>query len=246
MSVQHNETQIETKREKVKYAVIPVASGEGIVEYFESIGATAVINGGQTNNPSVEDFLNVLNRFEAEHVILLPNNSNIILTANQVAQIYKDAPVHVIPTKTIVEGYNALSMMNLWSEDVETLIEEMTAGLSTVVSASVTTATRDAKIGNVEIVKNQYIGIKNKDILLSGNTRFEVAKDLVNQIMQTEEKSIIIVFYGKNVDTTEVQELEGFLQDEYPLADIGVIDGKQDIYDYIISLEQGHYGKDNR
>ena len=237
MSLQHNETQIEAKGEKVKYAVIPVASGEGIIEYFESIGATAVINGGQTNNPSVEDFLNVLKRFEPEHVILLPNNSNIILTANQVAQIYKDAPVHVIPTKTIVEGYNALSMMNLWCEDVETLIEEMSSGLATVISASVTTATRDAKIGEVEIHKNQYMGIKNKDILLSGKERFEVAKNLVNKIMADEEKSIIIVFYGKNVGLDEVSELEQFLRDEYPLADIGFIEGKQDIYDYIISLE---------
>ena len=85
MSVQHNQTTIEPEREKVKYAVVTVASGEGIIDYFYSIGATAVINGGQTNNPSVEDFLNAFNKFDAEHIILLPNNSNIILTANQVA-----------------------------------------------------------------------------------------------------------------------------------------------------------------
>ncbi len=237
MSVQHNETQIEPKREKVKYAVIPVASGDGIIEYFESIGATAVINGGQTNNPSVEDFLSVLKRFEAEHIILLPNNSNIILTANQVAQIYKDAPVHVIPTKTIVEGYSALSMMNLWCDNVETLIEDMSSGLESVISASITTATRDAKIGNVEILKNQFLGIKNKDIALSGDNRFEVTTNLISRIMTEDEKSIIIVFYGKNVQKEEIDLLQSFLENEYPLVDIGFIDGKQDIYDYIISLE---------
>ncbi|MBR5223484.1 MAG: DAK2 domain-containing protein [Clostridia bacterium] len=237
MSVQHNETQIEAKREKVKYAVIPVVSGDGIIEYFESIGATAVINGGQTNNPSVEDFLNVIKRFDAEHIILLPNNSNIILTANQVAQIYNEVPVHIIPTKTIVEGYSALSMMNLWCEDVETLITEMSSGLDNVVTASVTTATRDAKIGNVEIFKNQYLGIKNKDIILSGENRLKVTRDLINQIMCDEDKSIIIVFYGKNADESEVNALQNYLKNEYPLADIGFIEGKQDIYDYIISLE---------
>lgn len=236
MSIQHNETQIEPKREKVKYAIITVASGEGIIDYFYSIGATAVINGGQTNNPSVEDFLSVMKKFDTEHIVLLPNNSNIILTANQVAQIYKDATVHVIPTKTIVEGYSALSMMNLWSENVETLIDEMSSGLSTVVSASVTTATRDAKIGNVEILKNQYLGIKNKDIVLSGFNRLTVTIDLINQIME-DDKSIIIVFFGKNVKSEEIDELRIYLETQYPLADIGFIDGKQDVYDYIISLE---------
>lgn len=237
MSVQHSETAVEPKREKVKYAIVTVASGEGIIDYFYSIGATAVINGGQTNNPSVEDFLNTFKNFEAEHIVLLPNNSNIILTANQVAQIYTDAKVHIIPTKTIVEGYSALSMMNLWCEDVETLIEEMSSGLSSVVSASVTTATRDAKIGEVEIHKNQYLGIKNKDIVLSENDRLKAAVDLVDGIMEEEEKSIIIVFYGKNVNDDEVNVLQNHLESEYPLANIGFIDGKQDVYDYIISLE---------
>ena len=237
MSVQHNETQIETKKEKVKYAIVTVASGEGIIDYFYSIGATAVINGGQTNNPSVEDFLNAFKNFDAEHIVLLPNNSNIILTANQVAGLYKEAQVHVIPTKTIVEGYSALSMVNLWCEDVETLIEEMSSGLQSVVSASITTATRDARISNVEIHKNDYLGIKNKDIVLSDENRLSATKNLINNIMDEEEKSIIIVFYGKNVSENERDDLQSYLQDEYPLADVGFIEGKQDVYDYIISLE---------
>lgn len=237
MSVQHSETVAETKKEKVKYAVVTVASGEGIIDYFYSIGATAVINGGQTNNPSVEDFLSAFDKFEAEHIVLLPNNSNIILTANQVASIYKQADVHVIPTKTIVEGYSALSMMNLWSDSVETLIEEMSSGLENVVSASVTTATRDAKIGGIDIKKNQYLGIKNKDIVLSEDNRLEVAKELISLIVKEEDKSIIIVFYGKNVGESEIEELRNHLENEYPIADIGFIEGKQDIYDYIISLE---------
>jgi len=237
MSIQHNETQIETKREKVKYAIVTVASGEGIIDYFYSIGATAVINGGQTNNPAVEDFLKAFDGFEAEHIILLPNNSNIILTANQVAEIYKDTPVHVIPTKTIVEGYSALSMMNLWSETVEELIGDMSSGLQNVITASVTTATRDAKIDDVEIGEGQYLGIKNKDILLSGDNRLEVTTELLDKIMEEDEKSIIIVFHGKNADPDEVEALTCHISDNYPLVDVGFIEGKQDIYDYIISLE---------
>ncbi len=237
MSVQHSEIQTEVKKEKVKYAVVTVASGEGIIDYFYSIGATVVINGGQTNNPSVDDFLKAFEAFEAEHIILLPNNSNIILTANQVAQIYKDAPVHVLPTKSIVEGYSAISMMDLWSDSVETLIEDMSSGLSSVVSANVTTATRDANISGVEIKKGQYLGIKNKDILLACADRYEAATNLVDSIMAEEEKAVIIVFYGSNVSEQEANRLKEHIEAKYPLTDIGFIEGKQDIYDYIISME---------
>ena len=172
MSVQHSEIQADgaaeaaQKKEKVKYAVVTVASGSGIVDYFYNIGASAVIDGGQTNNPSVSDFFKAFDRFEAEHIVVLPNNSNIILTANQAAEMYKDAPIHVIPTKSITEGYSALSMMNLWADTVEELIEDMSAGLSSVTSAYVTTATRDTTMGGIDITKDQYIGIKDKEILL--------------------------------------------------------------------------------
>ncbi len=237
MSVQHSETVTASKKEKVRYAIVTVASGEGIIDYFYSIGATAVINGGQTNNPSVDDFLLSFEKFDAEHIILLPNNSNIILTANQVAKLYKEADVRVIPTKSIVEGYSALSMMDLWCDDVEVLISDMTAGLSEVVSCSVTTATRDAVIDGVDIKKDRFIGIKNKEIKNCCEGRFEAVIELINTVMEEDNKSVIIVFYGQNVNSQEIDELKDYLENEYPLVDLGFIDGKQDIYDYIISME---------
>ena len=237
MSVQHSEIEPAPEKEKVKYAVVAVASGEGIIDYFYSIGATAVINGGQTNNPSVDDFLKAFDNFEAEHIVLLPNNSNIILTANQAAEIYKDSKVHVIPTKSIVEGYSALSMMNLWSDTVEELIADMSSGLSSVVSGYVTTATRDTVMNGVEIKKGDYIGIKNKEILNSCGNRFNSATDLIDKVMAEEEKVVIIVFYGKNVPDSEVEELKDYIENQYPLVDLGFIEGKQEVYDYIISME---------
>ena len=238
MSVQHSETVTQAPaKEKVKYAVVAVASGEGIIDYFYSIGATAVINGGQTNNPSVDDFLKAFNGFEAEHIIVLPNNSNIILTANQAAEIYKNSDVRVLPTKSVVEGYSALSMMNLWSDTVEELIADMTSGLESVVSAYVTTATRDAFMDGVEITKGDFLGIKNKEILVSLNNRFEAATTLIDKVMAEDEKAVIIVFYGQNTDEAEVEALKDYLEENYPLVDIGFIEGKQDIYDYIISME---------
>ena len=238
MSVQHSETVTQAPaKEKVKYAVVAVASGEGIIDYFYSIGATAVINGGQTNNPSVDDFLKAFDGFEAEHIIVLPNNSNIILTANQAAEIYKNSDVRVLPTKSVVEGYSALSMMNLWSDTVEELIADMTSGLESVVSAYVTTATRDAFMDGVEIAKGDFLGIKNKEILVSLNNRFEAATALIDKVMAEDEKAVVIVFYGQNTDEAEVEALKDYLEENYPLVDIGFIEGKQDIYDYIISME---------
>ncbi len=240
MSVQHSEIGSpapKAEREKVKYAIVTVASGEGIIDYFYNIGATAVINGGQTNNPSVEDFLTAFERFEAEHIILLPNNSNIILTAEQVAKVYKDAPVHVIPTRSVVEGYSAVSMMDLWSDTVESLIADMTAGLDSVVSGYVTTATRDTTVGGVTVRRGEYLGIKNKDILLSTPDREAAVTSLIDRVMEEDEKAVIIVFYGAAVTDGEVAALEAHLTAQYPLTDIGFIEGKQDVYDYIISLE---------
>ena len=237
MSVQHSETQTAPQKEHVKYAIVAVASGEGIVDYFYSIGATKVIDGGQTNNPSVDDFIKAFDSYDAEHIIVLPNNSNIILTANQAAELYKASNVHVLPTKSLVEGYSALSMMNLWCDTVDELIEDMSSGLSTVTSAYVTTATRDTNMGGVKICKNKYIGIKNKEIVLCEEDRLKCAINLVSNIMEQSEKEVIIVFYGKVVSADEAEKFRHWLEQEYPLADIGFIEGKQDVYDYIISLE---------
>ena len=241
MSLQHSETQTSSKpkavKEHLKYAIVTVASGQGIIDYFYSIGASAVIDGGQTNNPSVNDFLKTFDSFDAEHIIVLPNNSNIIFTANQAAEIYNKSNVYVIPTKSVVEGYSALSMMDLWCESAEELIENMSSGLSSVTSAYVTTATRDTVIGGVNIEKGRYIGIENKEILLCNADRFAAITDLIGRIMQREEKVVIIVFYGVNVPMEEADALKEFLENEYPLVDIGFIEGKQDVYDYIISLE---------
>ena len=226
MSVQHNETQVAPQKEQVKYAIIAVASGQGISDYFYSIGASLIIDGGQTNNPSVDDFLKAFDSFDAEHIIVLPNNSNIILTANQAAELYKASDVHVLPTKSLVEGYSALSMMNLWCDTVEELIDDMSSGLSTVVSAFVTTATRDTNIGGVEISKNNYIGIKNKEILICDQDRFKCATELVSNIMEQSEKEVIIVFYGEAVSEEEAKCFKDWLEEEYSLADIGFIEGK--------------------
>ncbi len=240
MSVQHSEIEqgaAEPEKEHLKYAVVAVASGDGIVEYFESIGANVVINGGQTNNPPVDAFLDAFKKFDAEHIIVLPNNSNVVLTARQAAELYTDSDVRVIPTKSIVEGYSALSMMNLWCDTVDEVIDEMTCGLENVTTASVTTATRDTEMNGIKIQKDNYIGLADKKILSCGDNKVSVAMHLVAAVDGIEEKEVFTVFYGKDVTDAEIDELRARLAENYPLCDVGFVNGKQDVYSFIISLE---------
>lgn len=237
MSVQHSQTQAEPKKEKVKYAVIAVAQGEGIKEYFQSIGASYIIDGGQTNNPSVSAFLEAFRSFEAEHIIVLPNNSNIILTANQAAEEYTDCDVRVIPTRSITEGYSALSMMDLWCSSIDELVADMSANLDNVTTGYVTTAVRDTCMDNLNVQKGDYIGLAGKHILAAENNRIEAAKVLIRKVTADNPKDVIIVFWGADVSEEEVAQLTDFLETEYPLVDVGFIEGKQSVYDFIISLE---------
>lgn len=237
MSVQHSETQMSHKRESVKYAIVAVASGKGIEEYFYNIGANVVIDGGQTNNPPVEAFLEAFRRFDAEHIVVLPNNGNVVMTAKQAAEMYTQADVRVIPTKSIVEGCSALSMMNLWCDTVEELIDDMSAGLSDVTAAYVTTATRDTQMNGLDVKKDAYIGLSDKELLCVGETNADVAEELIRLITERGRKEVIVVFYGADVDEQAVSSLRERLESRYPAADIGFIDGKQDVYDFIISLE---------
>lgn len=238
MSVQHSEPTPEAEpKEHLKYAVVAVAAGEGIIEYFRSIGANGIINGGQTNNPSVDDFLDAFRRLDAEHIVVLPDNANVVMTARQAAELYRDADVRVIPTRSVAEGCSALSMFNPWCEDVEEVIEQMSSGLPGVVTGYLTTAIRDTNIGGLNIQKGDYIGLDWETILCRGCDKVQTALELVRCICEHSPKEIIVVFCGAGVTGEESRALQQCLEAACPCADIGFIDGKQDIYDFIISLE---------
>ena len=239
MSVQHSEAapRAEPPKEHLKYAVVAVASGEGIIEYFRSIGANEIINGGQTNNPSVDDFLEAFRRLDAEHIIVLPDNSNVVMTARQASELYKESDVRVIPTKSVVEGCSALSMFNPWCSGVEELIEEMSAGLSCITTGYLTTAIRDTNMNGMDIQKGDYIGMDRETVLSRGQDKVQTAFELVQRVCESSPKEIIIVFSGADATEQESCALQQKLERAYPCADIGFIEGKQEIYDFIISLE---------
>ncbi len=238
MSVQHSEqSEAPAQKEHYKYAIVAAAMGSGIVEYFKSIGANVIIDGGQTQNPSVDDFLNAFNSLDADHIIVLPNNSNVVMTAQQAAKMYGSADVHVIPTKSVVEGYSALSMMNLWVDTVEELLDDMTCCLDGVTTGYVTTATRDTAMGGVDVKKGHYIALDDETILACDTDKVAITMELVRKINAATPKEVITVFVGADVTPEEAADLQSRLAAELPMAEIGFIEGNQEIYSFILSLE---------
>ena len=221
----------------VKYAVVAVAGGNGISRYFIENGVTAIVDGGQTNNPSAEAFVDSFKKINAEHIIVLPNDSNIVMTALQAADMYKDAQVHVIKTKSIAEGYSAVSMMDLSLDTVEDVISEMTCYLDNVTTGYVTTATRDAIINGIEIFKDDYIGLTPDTILSDSPDKIEAALSLLKNLPDIDDKQVVTAFCGKDVTESEKNTFCDCLLQLYPLIEVGMIDGEQDIYSFIFAIE---------
>ena len=236
MSVQHSEIQAAApKKQQLKYAFVAVASGKGVVDYMKEIGATAIVSGGQTNNPSVDDFLNAFAQFDAEHIIVLPNNSNIIFTANQAAELYRDCPVHVLPTRSVMEGVAALSMANPGYDTAQEVLEDMEMGMDGVKTAYVTTAIRDTHMDGVEVKKGQYIGLDGKHLVVAGDEKLPTAQALVNALANPRQE-LILGFYGNGTTAEEIAQLQHALQQRYMRTEIVFMDGQMDVYDLILSL----------
>lgn len=239
MSLQHNESTPDSsyKSEQIKYAVVTVANGNGIIDYFSEIGAHRVIDGGQTQNPSTKDFIDTFKSINAQHIIVLPNNSNIILAARQAADMYTDSSVHVIETKSIAEGYSALSMMNTWAEDIDSFISNMECDLKNVTTLNVTSAISDAVINNINIKKGMYISIVDGEIIHSSENKTNVIIESISKIKSISSKEVVTIFYGENVTQQECEQLIEKIESEYPHLECGAIFGGQKIYDYYIAFE---------
>lgn len=242
MTVQHNEVIAQSEAaedmpEHKDYAVIAVASGEGIIDFFKLIGADVIIDGGQTNNPSTEDFVNAIKRVNADHIVLLPNNSNIILTAEQASKMFDDMDIRVIKTKSIAEGYSCLSMMDQGADDIDRFITSMSSSLDNVVTGLVTTATRDTVIDGVDIKKDKYIGIGDKTIYTCDDNKVDCAYNLIKSIPDIDSKDVLTIFQGANVTDEEIEEFQDRVSSDYPLMEIGVVPGGQDVYDLIMAIE---------
>lgn len=239
MTEQHNEIIAQapttTSTPQKEYGIISVVAGSGMKQLFQEQGCHYVIEGGQTMNPSTEDFLKAIQELNAKHIIILPNNSNIIMAANQAAEVTEDAQVVVIPSKTIPQGYTALMMFNEGAS-LETNTEDMTQAISEVKTGQVTYAVRDTQMNGVEIKENDFIGIFDKEIVVSLPDRFESACVLVDQMI-TEENELVTIFYGEGIDEDEADELAEYIESKFEDIEVTIFDGQQPVYHYILSVE---------
>ena len=232
MTLQHHENHMDErfKRARKSLGIVTVASGKGLTETFREMGADAVIEGGQTMNPPVDRFLEAFDQVSAETILVFPNNGNIILTAQQAAQLCDKFQIVVIPTRTLGEGYYAMANMNA-DLPLDELTEVLKQAAGSVTTASVSKAIRDT----AEARSGEYIGFSGKEILCCCPQRSETLKALAEKL-GAGNSDIIILLQGAEAPAEEAQALQAELQKTYTLSEVILIDGGQAVYDYILVL----------
>jgi hypothetical protein len=221
-------------KEKHPYAVVTVAMGEGISDMLKSIGASYVIEGGQTMNPSTEDIVKAVKEIGAEKVLILPNNKNIIMAAEQAVELL-DIEAAVVPSKTIPQGMAAILAFNP-EASVEENKEAMTEAMASVKTGQITCAVRDTTIDGVEIQKDDYMALADGKIIDSTSNMLDAARNLLSQLVE-DDTEIVTMIYGEGVSEEDVNAIVGFVEEQYPDVELEIIDGKQALYPFIFSVE---------
>ncbi|MCG5173658.1 fatty acid kinase catalytic subunit FakA [Staphylococcus aureus] len=222
------------KMETVETAIITISMGEGISEIFKSMGATHIISGGQTMNPSTEDIVKVIEQSKCKRAIILPNNKNILMASEQAASIV-DAEAVVIPTKSIPQGISAL-----FQYDVDATLEEnkaqMADSVNNVKSGSLTYAVRDTKIDGVEIKKDAFMGLIEDKIVSSQSDQLTTVTELLNEML-AEDSEILTVIIGQDAEQAVTDNMINRIEEQYPDVEVEVHEGGQPIYQYFFSVE---------
>ncbi|HSP22237.1 MAG TPA: DAK2 domain-containing protein [Planococcus sp. (in: firmicutes)] len=222
------------KTVKHPYAVVTVAMGEGVAELLRSIGASYVIEGGQTMNPSTEDIVNAVKSIGAERVLILPNNKNIIMAAEQAAKLL-DIEAAVVPTKDVPQGMAALLAFNA-NATVDENLKTMANASKQVKSGSVTFAVRDTSIDGVTITKDDFMGISEGKIVISDASLERVTEELAKKLID-EDSEIVTILFGEDVKESDAEKLGGFIETLNSEVEVEIHNGKQPLYPYIISVE---------
>ena len=242
MNVSHTEsenTEPIQKEEKVhkEYAVVAVANGSGLVNAFKDMGVDEVVTGGQTMNTSTKDFLKAFENIDADNILVYPNNGNIYMAAKIAAENYDKDNVVVIPTKTIAEGYSAISMLDFDGVTIDDILEVEYEAIERVKTLEVTYAVRDAEINGINIKKDEFICLYNHDLISACKSRVEAVKNAFDNISDFSEKEVLTLVYGADVNELEVNEISSYAKSLNPFIEVYPIKGCQDIYSYIIGLE---------
>lgn len=240
MSLQHNslpsDSRLVEKQERKAYAVVAVASGEGIKQTFREMGADYIVEGGQSMNPSADDFIEAFERVNAETVLVLPNNGNVVLAARQAAKLYDGSDVRVIESRTIGDGYAVLSMLNTDSGDTDAIVAELTEAMEGVVTACVSCCCRDTELDGFLLRDGQYIGFVGHDIVSADNDRRDTACMLADRL-DFAGREICILIRGTDSDADEAEEIARHIRAAHRGCEVFVIDGGQEIHSYIMIVE---------
>ncbi|WP_210618262.1 fatty acid kinase catalytic subunit FakA [Mammaliicoccus lentus] len=222
------------KQEEIDTAVITISMGDGITKLFKSLGATHVISGGQTMNPSTEDIVKVVKESGCKKAIILPNNKNIIMAAEQVEQLV-DIPVAVVTSKTVSQGLSAMLNFNL-EQSIEENKAQMEDAMQFVKSGSVTYAVRDTNIDGITIKKGEFMGINEGKIKVSDSDHVAVSQKLIDNMLD-EDSEILTIIKGEDATDEEVSKLETYVEEHYEDVEIEVHQGNQPIYSFLFSVE---------
>jgi dihydroxyacetone kinase-like predicted kinase len=214
--------------------VVAVAPGDGFAAIFRSLNVDAVVGGGQTMNPSAEDLLQAIERLPQREVIVLPNNSNIIMAARQAAEM-SAKQVRVLPSKTLPQGIAAKLSFN-YQAGLEDNLRAMGAALRQVRTAEITTAVRDAAVDGVQVRAGQTIGLLDGDLVTAADDREQVIDDLLTQI-GLDEHEIVTIYFGRAVERDAAEALAARIGERFAEVVVEVQAGGQPLYDYIISAE---------
>ena len=224
----------EVEQEKKKYAFVAVAMGEGITNIFKDLGVDYVIEGGQTMNPSTQDIMECISKLNADHIFVLPNNKNIIMSANQAAEI-SDKDVKVIPTTTIPQGITCITMFNPEAE-VEENIESLKEAMGMVKTGSVTYAVRDTEMDGIEIKEGNMLGLIEGKIKKVGSSYCDVAEEVLSEMID-EESELITILYGSDVTEAEAEKFAEKIEEKYEDLDVQCYRGAQPLYYFLMSVE---------
>lgn len=245
MSLQHNSNFITEEDERGEEAAenpvhgirtVAVANGDGIINAFKEMGADFVIDGGRSMNPSAEDFIRAFEKVNAEAVIVFPNNSNSVLAAKQAANLYGRSDIRVIESRSIGEGYAALSMLDTEGGDIDTAVEGCRSAMKDVATAEISKCVRDAEMDGFSLHAGEHIAIIDKRVAAAADSAIKVFADTL-AALEAKDREVLILINGLGLDKSLADEMHAYVKRELPHTELFIIEGGQDIYDMIIIAE---------
>ncbi|MBI4267574.1 MAG: DAK2 domain-containing protein, partial [Chloroflexi bacterium] len=218
----------------VDIATVAVVSGDGLADVFTSLGVAAIISGGQTMNPSTKDILQAVKSVASDKVIILPNNKNVVMTAQQVHSL-TDKRVEIVPTETIPQGVAALLAFD-YEADFETNVRLMTEAKSRVKTIEITHAVRSARLSGLSIKKKQSIGLLDGELLTAGKDPLDVLNKMLAKL-NLKKLEIVTIYYGADTKAGDAEQVSASIHEQYPQLQVEVVRGDQPHYNYIVSIE---------